>query len=135
MAASTYAGIESDLDIGSEVAVLSVSLFVAGLGVGPLLLGPLSEFLGRNKVSILPLALTRQEGDQAVTSGCEKKETHTKLTRLCVHTGLLWVVHLLHPVQPAGRLCAACGRGDDLPVPHGVRWVSLPVCRWRVGRW
>lgn len=51
MAASTYMGMERDLHISQEVAVLSVSLFVAGLGVGPLLLGPLSEFLGRNKVS------------------------------------------------------------------------------------
>lgn len=51
MAASTYAGMERDLGVSPEVAILSISLFVLGLGVGPLLLGPLSEFLGRNRVS------------------------------------------------------------------------------------
>lgn len=50
MAASTYAGIESSFSISTEVAILSVSLYVAGLGIGPLLLSPLSEFIGRRKV-------------------------------------------------------------------------------------
>jgi hypothetical protein len=35
MAASTYAGLEDDLDVSMTVATLSVSLFVAGLGCGP----------------------------------------------------------------------------------------------------
>lgn len=36
--------------ISKEVSILAVSLFVLGLGFGPLLLGPLSEFYGRWKV-------------------------------------------------------------------------------------
>ncbi|KAG7539600.1 hypothetical protein FFLO_03476 [Filobasidium floriforme] len=50
MASSTYAGIEREFGISQEVAILSVSLFVLGLGSGPLLLGPVSEFVGRRKV-------------------------------------------------------------------------------------
>lgn len=50
MGSSTYTGIESDLGLSSEAAILTISLFVMGLGVGPLLLGPLSEFVGRNYV-------------------------------------------------------------------------------------
>jgi MFS family permease len=50
MATSTYVGIRQDFGISKEVAILSVSLYCAGLGFGPLLLGPLSEFIGRNRV-------------------------------------------------------------------------------------
>ncbi|KAJ9093715.1 hypothetical protein QFC21_006311 [Naganishia friedmannii] len=50
MASSTYAGIERSFGISSEVAILTVSLFVIGLGLGPLLLGPVSEFVGRRAV-------------------------------------------------------------------------------------
>lgn len=50
MASSTYAGIEESFGISNEVAILTVSLFVMGLGVGPLLLGPVSEFIGRRAV-------------------------------------------------------------------------------------
>ena len=50
MASSTYAGIENEFGISQQVAILSVSLFVLGLGSGPLLLGPVSEFVGRRKV-------------------------------------------------------------------------------------
>lgn len=57
MASSTYTGIETDLGISKEVAILTVSLFVAGLGLGPLLLGPLSEFVGRKPVYITSFAL------------------------------------------------------------------------------
>ena len=50
MASSTYAGIEDSFGISNEVAILTVSLFVMGLGIGPLLLGPVSEFIGRRAV-------------------------------------------------------------------------------------
>lgn len=35
MASSTYAGVQRDLGASREVAILSISLFVMGLGVGP----------------------------------------------------------------------------------------------------
>ena len=34
--------------VSKEVAILGVSLFVLGLGLGPLVAGPLSEIYGRN---------------------------------------------------------------------------------------
>lgn len=40
----------SEFHVSKLVAILGVSLFVEGMGVGPLLLGPLSEFYGRNPV-------------------------------------------------------------------------------------
>lgn len=45
--ATAYEGIERDLHVSHEVAILGLSLFVLGLGCGPLLLGPFSEFFGR----------------------------------------------------------------------------------------
>ncbi|KAL1410978.1 hypothetical protein Q8F55_001921 [Vanrija albida] len=50
MTANTYPGLEAEFGIVEEVAILSISLFVMGLGIGPLFLGPLSEFIGRQKV-------------------------------------------------------------------------------------
>ena len=50
--ASTEMGIMKDFHISKEVSILSVSTFVMGLGLGPLLLGPLSEFYGRWKVYV-----------------------------------------------------------------------------------
>lgn len=35
MAGSTYTGMKEDFHVGEEVCILSISLFVAGLGVGP----------------------------------------------------------------------------------------------------
>ncbi|EJU01785.1 MFS general substrate transporter [Dacryopinax primogenitus] len=49
----TYGGLESTFGISEEVAILTVSLYIEGLGVGPLLLGPLSEFFGRNNVYLI----------------------------------------------------------------------------------
>ncbi|KAL6306779.1 major facilitator superfamily domain-containing protein [Sparassis latifolia] len=48
VAAFTEAGLAEDLHTVHEVTILSISLFVMGLGVGPLLVGPLSEVYGRN---------------------------------------------------------------------------------------
>lgn len=46
--ASTEAGIQRDFHVSNTIAILSVSLYVIGLGLGPLLVGPLSEVYGRN---------------------------------------------------------------------------------------
>lgn len=43
--------------ISAEVAVLGVSLCIEGLGIGPLLFGPLSEFYGRKIIYIASLTL------------------------------------------------------------------------------
>ncbi len=43
-------GESRDFRVSKEVTILGVSLFILGLGLGPLLLGPLSEFYGRNPV-------------------------------------------------------------------------------------
>lgn len=40
--------------MGTEVGTLTISLFVAGYCVGPLLWGPLSEQLGRRPLFIVP---------------------------------------------------------------------------------
>ncbi|KZT01401.1 MFS general substrate transporter [Laetiporus sulphureus 93-53] len=49
-AAFTEAGLARDLHTVHEVTILGVSLFVEGLGFGPLLVGPLSEVYGRNHI-------------------------------------------------------------------------------------
>lgn len=48
VAAFTETGAAETFHVSHEVTILGISLFVAGLGVGPLLVGPLSEVYGRN---------------------------------------------------------------------------------------
>ncbi|KAJ3978483.1 hypothetical protein F5890DRAFT_1378125, partial [Lentinula detonsa] len=48
MAPFTETAVADDFHISHEIAVLSVSLFVEGMALGPLLTGPLSEMYGRN---------------------------------------------------------------------------------------
>ncbi|KIK64384.1 hypothetical protein GYMLUDRAFT_161095 [Collybiopsis luxurians FD-317 M1] len=48
MAAFTETPVAKEFHISHELAVLSVSLFVEGMALGPLLTGPLSEMYGRN---------------------------------------------------------------------------------------
>ena len=50
---AAYTAIENEFNIGQVTAVLGLSLFVIGLGMGPLLLGPLSEFYGRRPVYLV----------------------------------------------------------------------------------
>ncbi|KAK7046010.1 hypothetical protein VNI00_007005 [Paramarasmius palmivorus] len=47
-AAFAEGGMAAEFHVSHLVTVLAVSLFVAGFGVGPLLVGPLSEVYGRN---------------------------------------------------------------------------------------
>ncbi|KAF8060262.1 major facilitator superfamily domain-containing protein [Lyophyllum atratum] len=50
VASFTEQGIAHEFHVSQVVSILSISLFVAGLGFGPLLVGPLSEVYGRNIV-------------------------------------------------------------------------------------
>lgn len=50
---NAYQGIQDEFGISREVAILGLSLFVIGLGIGPMLLGPLSEFYGRRPVYLV----------------------------------------------------------------------------------
>jgi hypothetical protein len=54
---STYGQIMPEFGSSREVATLGLSLYVMGLGVGPMALGPLSEFYGRRPVYIWSLLL------------------------------------------------------------------------------
>ncbi|EME89508.1 uncharacterized protein MYCFIDRAFT_185788 [Pseudocercospora fijiensis CIRAD86] len=49
---STYKQLERDFHISREVATLGLTTFVCGLGLGPMILSPLSEFYGRRIVYI-----------------------------------------------------------------------------------
>ncbi|KAK7444059.1 hypothetical protein VKT23_015456 [Stygiomarasmius scandens] len=49
-ASFTENGAAEEFGIPHEVAILAISLFVEGMGLGPLLAGPLSEVYGRNVV-------------------------------------------------------------------------------------
>ncbi|KAF3905257.1 hypothetical protein ABW21_db0204923 [Orbilia brochopaga] len=53
---STYEQIERDFKVSHEVAILGLSLFVMGLGIGPMFLAPLSEFYGRRPIYIVSFA-------------------------------------------------------------------------------
>lgn len=44
MIAFTYPGVEREFHVSAEVATLGLSLFVLGMGIFPLLVGPLSEW-------------------------------------------------------------------------------------------
>jgi MFS family permease len=59
-AAFAEAGSAEEFHVSKEVAILAISLYVEGLGLGPLLVGPLSEVYGRNivyRVSFVALFL------------------------------------------------------------------------------
>ncbi|EIW61904.1 MFS general substrate transporter [Trametes versicolor FP-101664 SS1] len=48
VASFTETGLARDLHTSHEVTILSISLYVLGLGIGPMFVGPLSELYGRN---------------------------------------------------------------------------------------
>ena len=56
-AAATETGVAEEFHVSKTVTILGISLFVEGLGCGPLLLGPLSEFYGRNPVYLISYSL------------------------------------------------------------------------------
>ncbi|GAA6032025.1 hypothetical protein JCM8097_003393 [Rhodosporidiobolus ruineniae] len=57
MIAFTYPGVERDFHVSQEVATLGISLFVLGMGLFPLLVGPLSEWYGRSPVYFVGFSL------------------------------------------------------------------------------
>ena len=52
MYTSTYGQITQEFHVSRVVATLGLSLFVMGLGIGPMVLGPLSEFYGRQPIYV-----------------------------------------------------------------------------------
>lgn len=50
MVTSTYTQLERDFGASREVCTLALSIFVVGLGLGPMFLAPLSEFYGRRPI-------------------------------------------------------------------------------------
>ncbi|KAG8947528.1 hypothetical protein FRC04_010709 [Tulasnella sp. 424] len=50
VASFTQKPMQEQWHVSPPITILGISLFVEGLGIGPLLLGPLSEFYGRNFV-------------------------------------------------------------------------------------
>ena len=52
----TYGQITTEFHISRVVATLGLSVFVMGLGLGPMILGPLSEFYGRRPIYIISFA-------------------------------------------------------------------------------
>ena len=54
---TTYDQLEKDLNVDRLVATLGLSLYVFGLGLSPMFLGPLSEFYGRRYIYILAFGL------------------------------------------------------------------------------
>ncbi|RDW85971.1 hypothetical protein BP5796_04296 [Coleophoma crateriformis] len=54
---TAYGQLMVEFGVGKEVATLGLSFFIWGLGIGPLFLGPLSEFYGRRNIYIVSFAL------------------------------------------------------------------------------
>ncbi|KAH9985041.1 MFS general substrate transporter [Russula compacta] len=56
-AAFTVQAVSRQFHVGKEVAILGISLYAMGLGIGPLFSGPLSEVYGRNIIYRVSLSL------------------------------------------------------------------------------
>ena len=73
----TYNQITTEFQVSREVATLGLSLFVIGLGFGPMVLGPLSEYHGRRPIYIIsfgffliwliPCAVAKNVGTELVS--------------------------------------------------------------------
>lgn len=57
MYTSTYRQVTAEFNVPQLAVVGGLSLYVAGLGIGPLLLGPLSEFYGRRPIYLVSFSL------------------------------------------------------------------------------
>ncbi|KAI0843772.1 putative bicyclomycin resistance protein [Hypoxylon sp. FL0890] len=55
--ASTYRQMDPEFHVSSEVGTVGLSLFVLGIALGPLLMSPLSEFLGRRPIYLASWAM------------------------------------------------------------------------------
>ncbi|KAI1411776.1 putative bicyclomycin resistance protein [Hypoxylon sp. FL1857] len=55
--ASTYGQMNPEFHLSSEVGTLGLSLFVLGIALGPLLMSPLSEFVGRRPIYLASWAM------------------------------------------------------------------------------
>ena len=55
MYTSTYPQLTAEFHVSRVVATLGLSLFVVGLGIGPMVLAPLSEFYGRQPIYVISL--------------------------------------------------------------------------------
>ncbi|ENH61880.1 Putative drug/proton antiporter YHK8 [Fusarium oxysporum f. sp. cubense race 1] len=54
---STYGQMEDEFGNSREVSILGLSFFVLGIGLGPMFLGPLSEFYGRRLIYVVSWTL------------------------------------------------------------------------------
>lgn len=54
---TTYAQIKRDFGIPRELATVGLTTFVCGLGLGPMILSPLSEFYGRRAIYLVSFTL------------------------------------------------------------------------------
>ncbi|KAJ5662666.1 hypothetical protein N7462_011592 [Penicillium macrosclerotiorum] len=57
MYTTTYSQLMNEFGCSQEVATLGLSFFIWGLGIGPLVLSPLSEFYGRRNIYIASFSL------------------------------------------------------------------------------
>ncbi|KAG0639689.1 major facilitator superfamily domain-containing protein, partial [Tuber brumale] len=57
MYTSTYRQVTAEFNVPQLAAVGGLSLYVAGLGIGPMFLGPLSEFYGRRPIYLVSFSL------------------------------------------------------------------------------
>lgn len=52
-----YIQMEAEFKSSQEVLTIGLSIFVVGLGLGPMLLAPLSEFYGRRPIYVVSIAM------------------------------------------------------------------------------
>lgn len=53
---STYKQVKAEWHVSQIVAIVGLSVFVGGLGIGPMFLGPMSEFFGRRPIYLASFA-------------------------------------------------------------------------------
>ncbi|OTB04128.1 hypothetical protein M426DRAFT_320975 [Hypoxylon sp. CI-4A] len=72
LSSSAFSGglpqVEQDLNVGSELGILSVSLFVLGFAIGPMAWAPMAELYGRQIVYAVMFFLTTLFGGASIAS-------------------------------------------------------------------